>query len=228
MAGKILIADDEAEIRQLLRLYLENEGYEVVEAPDGKRAVSLLLSEKPDLCILDIMMPELDGYQVLKKLREDSNIPVLILSAKDADSEKILGLKLGADDYLTKPFNPLEAVARVQSLIRRFCTLGGSSEAAKAAVRVKDLELDSEGCTLRRGEEVIDLTSVEYKIMELLMTHPGKVYTKQQIYEYAWGEEYIVADNNIMVCISKLRAKLSEDPSAYIKTLRGLGYRLEA
>ncbi|MCR5477776.1 MAG: response regulator transcription factor [Lachnospiraceae bacterium] len=228
MAGKILIADDEAEIRQLLRLYLENEGYEVVEAPDGKRAVSLLLSEKPDLCILDIMMPELDGYQVLKKLREDSNIPVLILSAKDADSEKILGLKLGADDYLTKPFNPLEAVARVQSLIRRFCTLGGSSGAAKAAVRVKDLELDSEGCTLRRGEEVIDLTSVEYKIMELLMTHPGKVYTKQQIYEYAWGEEYIVADNNIMVCISKLRAKLSEDPSAYIKTLRGLGYRLEA
>ena len=226
MKTKILIADDEDEIRSLLRLYLENEGYQVVEAHDGMEAVNLLRTENPGLVILDIMMPKMDGYQVLRKLREDSNIPVIILSAKDADSEKILGLNLGADDYLSKPFNPLEAVARVNSNVRRFYSLG-SSEVKKETIKIKDLELDQEACLLSKGGEPIELTSIEYKIMELFMTHPGKVFTKQQIYEYGWGEDYIIADNNTMVCISKLRQKLSEDPSEYIKTLRGLGYRLE-
>ena len=222
----ILVADDEAEIRSLLKLYLENEGYEVFEAEDGAQAIVLIGEKKPDLCILDIMMPEVDGYQVLKKIREDSNIPVMILSAKDADSEKILGLNLGADDYLAKPFNPLEAVARVNSNIRRFYSLG-ASETKKETVKVRDLELDPDSCTLKKGDEVIELTSIEFKIMELFMTSPGRVFTKQQIYEYAWGEDFFIADNNIMVSISKLRSKLSEDPSEYIKTLRGLGYRLE-
>ncbi len=226
MKHKILIADDEAEIRQLLKLYLENEGYEIIEAADGAEALRLLSSVKPDLCILDIMMPKIDGYQVLRKLREQSNIPVLILSAKDADSEKILGLNLGADDYLSKPFNPLEAVARVQSNMRRFYSLGSGAE-SKQLLTAGDLSLDPETCQLKKDGAPIQLTSVEYKIMELFMSHPGKVFTKQQIYEYAWGEEYIIADNNIMVCISKLRSKLSDDPSAYIKTMRGLGYRLE-
>ncbi len=226
MSIKILIADDEDEIRSLLKLYLENEGYKVVEAKDGLEAVSLLNTEKPDLCLLDIMMPKMDGYQVLRKLRESSNIPVIILSAKDADSEKILGLNLGADDYLAKPFNPLEAVARVNSNVRRFYSLG-SGNVKKETVKIRDLELDQEACRLTKAGEPVELTSIEYKIMELLMTNPGKVFTKQQIYEYGWGEDYIIADNNIMVCISKLRAKLSEDPSEYIKTLRGLGYRLE-
>ncbi len=226
MKTKILIADDEDEIRSLLRLYLENEGYQVVEACDGMEAMNLLRTENPGLVILDIMMPKMDGYQVLRKLREDSNIPVIILSAKDADSEKILGLNLGADDYLSKPFNPLEAVARVNSNVRRFYSLG-SSEVKKETIKIKDLELDQDACLLSKGGEPIELTSIEYKIMELFMTHPGKVFTKQQIYEYGWGEDYIIADNNIMVCISKLRQKLSEDPSEYIKTLRGLGYRLE-
>ncbi len=226
MKYKILIADDEAEIRSLLKLYLENEGYEVFEAEDGAQAIILIAEKKPDLCILDIMMPEIDGYQVLKKLREDSNIPVIILSAKDADSEKILGLNLGADDYLAKPFNPLEAVARVNSNIRRYYALGASGT-KKETVKVRDLELDPDSCTLKKGNEVIELTSIEFKIMELFMTSPGRVFTKQQIYEYAWGEDFFTADNNIMVSISKLRSKLSEDPSEYIKTLRGLGYRLE-
>ena len=226
MKYKILVADDEAEIRSLLKLYLENEGYEVFEAEDGAQAIVLIGEKKPDLCILDIMMPEVDGYQVLKKIREDSNIPVMILSAKDADSEKILGLNLGADDYLAKPFNPLEAVARVNSNIRRFYSLG-ASETKKETVKVRDLELDPDSCTLKKGDEVIELTSIEFKIMELFMTSPGRVFTKQQIYEYAWGEDFFIADNNIMVSISKLRSKLSEDPSEYIKTLRGLGYRLE-
>ena len=186
MNYKILVADDEAEIRSLLKLYLENEGYSVVEAVDGLEAMEKLKSDKPDLCVLDIMMPGMDGYQVLRKLREDSNIPVIILSAKDADSEKILGLNLGADDYIAKPFNALEAVARINSNIRRFYKLG-SSEVKLPTVKVRDLELDQESCTLKKDGEPIELTSIEYKIMELFMNHPGKVFTKQQIYEYGWG-----------------------------------------
>lgn len=226
MQYSILIADDEKEIRSLLRLYLENEHYIVVEAEDGEQALEILHRQHIDLLLLDIMMPRRDGYHVLQELRKESNIPVVILSAKDADSEKILGLNLGADDYIAKPFNPLEAVARVNSNIRRFYSLGTGS-ATPAALKVRDLELDTESCTLKKSGIKIDLTSVEYRIMELFMSHPGKVYTKQQIYEYGWGEDYIVADNNIMVCISKLRSKLGGDSSEYIKTIRGLGYRLE-
>lgn len=226
MEYTILVADDEKEIRELLRLYLENEHYHVVEAEDGQQVLDILHRQKIDLCILDIMMPKVDGYHVLRELRKETNIPVMILSAKDADSEKILGLNLGADDYMSKPFNPLEAVARVNSNIRRFYSLGTSS-GVQDLIRVRELTLDPERCELKKGDTVIELTSVEYRIMELFMKHPGKVFTKQQIYEYGWGEEYIVADNNIMVCISKLRDKLDEDPSTYIKTIRGLGYRLE-
>ena len=226
MEYTILVADDEKEIRELLRLYLENSGYKVVEAEDGQQALDIMRSKQIDLCVLDIMMPKKDGYHVLQELRKESNIPVLILSAKDADADKILGLNLGADDYMAKPFNPLEAVARVNSNIRRFYSLG-TSALSRETIKVRDLELDIESCELTKSGELIDLTSVEYKIMELFMKHPGKVFTKQQIYEYGWGEEYLIADNNIMVCISKLRDKLSEDPMEYIKTIRGLGYRLE-
>ena len=226
MSYKILIADDEPEIRDLLRLYLENEQYEVIEAENGAEALRLVGAESPDLVMLDIMMPQMDGYQALRHIRETNNIPVIIISAKDGDSEKILGLNLGADDYISKPFNPLEVVARVNSNLRRFYSLGATAQ-EKELITVRDLTLDPESFTLMKNGEVIELTGVEYKIMELLMMHPGKVYTKQQIYEYAWGDEFFVADNNIMVCISKLRAKLSDDTSEYIKTLRGLGYRLE-
>lgn len=226
MEYTILVADDEKEIRELLRLYLENEKYQVIEAKDGQEALDILRRQKVDLCILDIMMPKIDGYHVLRELRRDNNIPVMILSAKDADSEKILGLNLGADDYMVKPFNPLEAVARVNSNIRRFYSFG-TGVGAQEVITVKDLTLNPDSCELKKGDELIALTSVEYKIMELFMKHPGKVFTKQQIYEYGWGEEFIVADNNIMVCISKLRDKLDADPATYIKTIRGLGYRLE-
>ena len=226
MKYTILVADDEKEIRELLRLYLENEAYRVIEAKDGQQVIDILHKQKIDLCILDILMPKMDGYHVLREIRKENNIPVIIISAKDTDAEKILGLNLGADDYITKPFNPLEAVARVNSNIRRFYSLGTGS-GLKELLKVRDLVLDVEACELRKGNDIIDLTSVEYRIMELFMKHPGKVFTKQQIYEYGWGEAFIVADNNIMVCISKLRDKLAEEPSAYIKTIRGLGYRLE-
>lgn len=228
MEYTILVADDEKEIRDLLRLYLENEKYNVIEAKDGQQALDMLRSNKVDLCLLDIMMPNIDGYHVLQELRKESNMPVIILSAKDADSEKILGLNLGADDYISKPFNPLEAIARVNSNIRRFYKLGATdSVKVKETLKVRELELDTDACVLKKSGQVVELTSVEYRIMELLMSHPGKVYTKQQIYEAGWEDDFVVADNNIMVCISKLRSKLSEDQTEYIKTIRGLGYRME-
>ena len=228
MAYKILLADDEAEIRELLKLYLEKEGYQIIEAGNGIDALKILDSKEISLAVLDIMMPGLDGFRLLKKLREKSNIPVMIISAKIGDSDKILGLDLGADDYITKPFNPLEVTARVNSNIRRFYSLGaGTDKQARPKLKCRDLYMDTESCQLYVGDEAVELTSVEYRIMLLFMENPGKVFTKQQIFERGWEEEFIVADNNIMVCISKLRAKLSEDKDKYIKTIRGLGYRLE-
>lgn len=225
---KILIADDESEIRSLLKLYLENEGYEVAEAGDGKEALSILAGGDVSLCLLDVMMPEMDGFHVLKEMRKENNIPVIIISAKDTDPDKILGLDLGADDYMVKPFNPLEAVARVRSNLRRYHALKGDSLTdGVSMLELSDLKLDRDACILYRGDERIELTSNELKIMELFMENPGKVFTKEKIYEYVWGDNYVVADNNIMVAISKLRSKLGEDPSAYIKTVRGLGYRME-
>ena len=233
----ILIADDEAEIRSLLRLYLENEHYTLLEAADGEEALRLFRDSHVDLCLLDVMMPGMDGYHVLKELRRTSNLPVLMLSARGQDSDKILGLNLGADDYITKPFNPLEVTARVNSAIRRYYELGAGalpvpSDASPAGnsstLHVRDLELDEDACALLCRGRSVDLTPVEYRIMKLLMQHPGKVFTKQQIYEHGWEETYVVSDNSIMVCISKLRSKLDpEDSSRYIRTIRGLGYRLE-
>ena len=227
MNYKVLIADDENEIRNLLRLYLENDGFTVSDVASGDLVAGAMAEFKPDIVLLDVMMPGKDGIHVLKDIREVSNVPVMIISARTADAERILGLNVGADDYICKPFNPLEVVARVKSNLRRFYSLGSGEDRAEQ-IMIGDLELDTEKCLLLKAGKAMDLTSVEYKIMELLMKHPGKVFTKQQIYEYAWGEDYFVADNNIMVAISKLRTKLDEDPSRYIKTLRGLGYRLEA
>ena len=228
----ILVADDEQDIREVLRLYLENAGYRVFEAADGEETLEVLASRQVDLCLLDIMMPKLDGYQVLKQLRTTSNIPVIVISAKGQDPEKILGLDLGADDYMVKPFNPLEAVARVRSNLRRvhaFDADGRSDATSSGALQlhVRNLMLDTESCQLYRDGQSIELTPIEYRIMTLLMEHPGRVFTKQQIYECGWGEEYIAYDNSVMVCISKLRAKLSTDQGAYITTIRGIGYRLE-
>lgn len=246
----ILIADDEAEIREVLRLYLENAGYQVVEASDGQEALDVLAAQPIDLCLLDIMMPKVNGYEILRQLRATAPTPVILISAKGQDAERVIGLDLGADDYLVKPFNPLEAVARSNALMRRVyaidaqplpskpvATEASSSAAATAApqaernenrqLSVRDLVLDLDACELTRAGNPIELTSVEFRVMELLMEHPGRVFTKQQIYEKGWGETYMAAENNVMVCISKLRAKLSDDANVYIRTIRGLGYRLE-
>ncbi len=229
MAYRILVADDEKDIRSVLTLYLENAGYSVVEAADGAEALEILRTQPIDLCLLDIMMPKLDGYAVLKQVRQTNAVPIIVISAKGQDPEKILGLDLGADDYMVKPFNPLEAVARVNSNIRRAKGMAAPASAAapSSKLRCQDLELDMESCTLTQAGRPIELTSVEYRIMALLMQNPGRVFTKQQIYECGWEESYIAAENSVMVCVSKLRSKLSDDSQGYIKTIRGLGYRLE-
>lgn len=228
MEYKILVADDEKEIRNLLKLYLENDGFKVVEASTGIEVLDLLDKEKPDMCLLDIMMPDMDGLTALKNLRQKSNIPVMMITARTADAERILGLNIGADDYICKPFNPLEVAARVKAFMRRYYDLGAGNIKEEAEVlKAMDLELDTDKCLLTKGGEIIELTSVEYKMMEMFMKNPGKVFTKQQLYEYAWGDDFFASDNNIMVAISKLRTKLDEDASKYIKTMRGLGYRLE-
>lgn len=227
MPYRILIADDEKDIRSVLSLYMEDAGFEVVEAADGQEALDAIAREHIDLCLLDIMMPVLDGYQVLKRIRETSDLPVIVISAKGQDPEKILGLNLGADDYMVKPFNPLEAVARVNATLRRAKGAAAQAPEPAAVLRCHDLELDQDACTLTCGCAPVELTPVELRIMTLLMEHPGRVFTKQQIYEAGWDEDYIAAENSVMVCLSKLRAKLSQDPQAYIKTIRGIGYRLE-
>ena len=228
MSYTILTADDEAEIRDILRLYLEQAGYTVLEAENGMQALELLKKEHIDLVLLDIMMPGIDGYRTLKNIRETSNIPVILISAKTGDSDKILGLDIGADDYITKPFQPMEAVARVKSNLRRFYALGAqANDKKKDALKVRNLTLDVESCLLSKDGEDIPLTGVEFKIMKMFMENPKKVFTKQQIYEAGWEDDFYISDNNIMVCISKLRAKLSDNPNEYIKTIRGLGYRLQ-
>ena len=223
MGAVILIAEDDADIRGLLRLYLEGEGMRVLEAADGPAALELARAEQPDLAILDVMMPGATGYEVTRSLRRYSDIPILILSAKSQDNDKILGLNLGADDYVTKPFNPVEIVARVKAQLRRAARTGGE------VVRVGDLALDLTAMQLEKAGMPIPLTPMEYKILAILMRSPGRIFTKVQLYEGAAGEYFEGDDNTIMVHISKLRDKIEDDPKnpRYIRTVRGLGYRFE-
>lgn len=226
----ILVAEDDKDIIKILTLYLNNDGMNVIEANDGKQALELLREKRIDLAILDIMMPEMDGYELIKKMRQESNIPILMLSAKNTDSDKILGLDLGADDYMTKPFNPLEVVARVKSNLRRFYHLNDVEKKGRdTLVKLGELELDMSTCSLTKNGEGIVLTSTEYKILQLLMSNPGRIFTKVQIYERAIGEYFESDENTIMVHISRLRDKIEEDVKnpQYIKTVRGLGYKIE-
>lgn len=233
MKYKILVAEDDRDIAEFIKLYLENEGYEVILAGDGLLAYEATLKEKIDLAVVDIMLPKMNGYDLIKKIREGSNIPIVILSAKNLDSDKILGLDLGADDYLTKPFNPLELIARIKSNIRRYYSLGsrveGGDGKASHILKVGDLTLDEEEVTLRKGDAVITITPTEYKMMVLFMKSPGKVFTKMQIYQAVSGGSYVNDDNTLMVHISNLRDKIEDNPREpkYIKNIRGIGYKIE-
>lgn len=229
MKGRILICDDEKEILEILQLYLEKDGYQILKASDGAEAINILNNEDNiDLSILDIMMPKIDGYKVVKQLRKISNIPVILISAKNQDSDKILGLDLGADDYITKPFNPLEVVARVNAQMRRKNNLNNSEE-KKNVLQIGDIILDSYNVkVVVRGKE-IELTSIEYGMLKFLMDNAGRILTKNQIFEAVWNEEFLSGDNTIMVHISRLRDKIEVDSRnpKYLKTIRGLGYRFE-
>lgn len=228
----VLIADDEKEIAEVLKLYLENKGFSVIEAFDGLEAATVVQKEgsRIDIAIIDIMMPKMDGFTLVKKIREKLTIPVIILSARSDDSGKILGLDLGADDYITKPFNPLEVIARVQAQLRRFYRLNARGEDQDHCIRAGTLTLDRYRCTVERNGAAVPLTAIEFKIMQLLMEHPGRVFTKSQIFENVWEDGFYESDDNtIMVHISRLRDKLEDDPKnpTYLKTVRGLGYRFE-
>ncbi len=232
MKYTILLADDEREIVDILSLYLENAGFSVVCAYNGREALNLLQGAgmKVDAAVLDIMMPEMDGYTLVKEIRKDSSIPIIILSARSDDSGKILGLDLGADDYITKPFNPLEITARVQAQLRRYYRLNASSAVAADRITAGELVLDRASCSLTKNGTDIPLTAIEFKILNLLMENRGKVFTKSRIYEHVWdGGFYESDDNTIMVHISRLRDKIENDPRnpEYLKTIRGLGYRFE-
>ncbi len=226
MNQTILIVDDEKEIRELLRLYIEKDGYCAVQAENGLEALKQADSAQIDLAIIDIMMPELDGYQLIKALRERGNLPIIVLSAKTENHEKILGLDLGADDYVTKPFDPLEVIARIRARLRRHGAQ--TADSSVTLLTVGGLTLDTSACALHSGNESIQLTATEFNMMKLFMQSPGRVFTKQQIYDAAWQEAVAVDDNTVMVAISKLRGKLPGNCRVSIGTVRGLGYRLEA
>ena len=223
MKQKILIAEDEADIRNILKLYLESEGLEVVQAQDGEQALRMAQQEMPDLIQLDVLMPKLDGFAVTQALRQYSQVPILILSARSQDADKILGLNLGADDYIAKPFNALEVVARVKAHLRR------SQQGAASVINVNGLSLNAETCTVTKEGTLLALTPTEYKLLSVFMRSPGRIFTKVQLSEAVNGEYFESDENTIMVHISKLRDKIEDNPRkpARLVTIRGLGYRFE-
>lgn len=226
MVYKVLAADDEVELLSVLELYMAKESLELIKACDGNQAWELFQRKNPHLVVLDIMMPGLDGFTVLRKIRDISKVPAIMLTARGEDYDKILGLELGADDYITKPYNPMEVVARIKAQLRR----NYDYQVTKTEVYKRfDLALYVEEGIVKKAGRTIELTKTEFLILKLLMENPGRIYTKQQIYDYAWGDEYIADDNTLMVHISNLRAKIEDNPRTPImlRTVKGLGYKFE-
>ncbi|MGC5327690.1 response regulator transcription factor [Brevibacillus sp. SYSU BS000544] len=224
----VLVVDDEKEIRDGIEIYLKNEGIVVIKAQDGIEAIEKLNEHDIHLIILDIMMPRLDGISTTFKIREEKNIPIIILSAKSEDTDKILGLQVGADDYVTKPFNPLELIARVKSHLRRYVTLG-TYEGSDKVIDLKGLTLDQSAKEVTVQGESVKLTPIEYKIVELLMTNAGRVFSINEIYERVWKEPGYNAENTVAVHIRKIREKIEIDPKnpRYLKVVWGIGYKME-
>ncbi|UZJ77608.1 response regulator transcription factor [Fictibacillus sp. KU28468] len=224
----VLVVDDEKEIRDAIEIYLKNEKMTVIQAADGLEAIEKLNEEAIHLIILDIMMPHLDGIAATFKIREQKNIPIIMLSAKSEDTDKILGLQIGADDYMTKPFNPIELIARVKSQLRRYMTLG-NYEGKSNVINLNGLTLDKEAREVAVLGEAVKLTPIEYKIVELLMSHPGRVFSIHDIYERVWQEPCYNAENTVAVHIRKIREKIEIDPKnpRYLKVVWGIGYKME-
>ncbi len=225
----ILVCDDDKEIVEAIEIYLSQEGYRVLKAYDGIQAMGMMEQEEIHLLILDVMMPRLDGIRATLKIREKSSIPIIILSAKSEDADKILGLNVGADDYVTKPFNPLELVARVKSQLRRYTKLGNMPPENPNIYQVGGLVIDDDRKEVSVDGEVVRLTPIEYNILLLLVRHPGKVFSIEQIYQNIWNEEAIGADNTVAVHIRHIREKIEINPKEprYLKVVWGVGYKVE-
>ena len=228
--ANILICDDDKEIVDAIEIYLKNEGYKVYKAYDGEEAIRILNAEDIQLLIMDVMMPKLDGIHATLKIREYSSIPIIMLSAKTEDTDKILGLNVGADDYVSKPFNPLELIARVKSNLRRYTKLGNMSAPEESNVyRIGGLCMDDDTKEVTVDGEPVRLTPIEYSILLLLVKNPGRVYSIDQIYENIWNEAAIGADNTVAVHIRHIREKIEINPKEpkYLKVVWGVGYKID-
>ena len=226
----ILVCDDDKQIVEAIDIYLTGEGFEVIKAYDGFEALELLQNHSVNLMIIDVMMPGLDGIRTTLKVRETSSIPIIILSAKSEDADKILGLNIGADDYITKPFNPLELVARVKSQLRRYTQLGNmNTQAGGHIFKCGGLLINDENKEVTVDGELIKLTPIEYNILRLLLKNPGRVYSTAQIYEQVWNDPALGSENTVAVHIRHLREKIEIDPAnpRYLKVVWGLGYKME-
>lgn len=224
----ILICDDDKDIVNALKLYLADPNYQMFEAFTGQEALDIMEAQDIHLILMDIMMPEMDGISATAKLREEYNIPIILLTAKSEDTDKVLGLNIGADDYITKPFNPIEVLARVRSQLRRYTTLGGMEQKPNK-LTIGPISVDDETKTVTVDGEAVNLTPIEYNILLLLMRHPGRVYSSSQIYEQVWNEAAYGSEGAVAVHIRHLREKLEINPSdpRYLKVVWGLGYKME-
>ncbi|MCH1981089.1 response regulator transcription factor [Ruminococcus sp. OA3] len=224
----VLVCDDDKEIVDAIEIYLSQEGYRILKAYDGIQALDIMKKEEIHLLILDIMMPRMDGIRATLKIREESNIPIIMLSAKSEDTDKILGLNMGADDYVTKPFNPLELVARAKSQLRRYTKLGNIQETDNI-FRTGGLAINDDRKEVTVDDEPVKLTPIEYNILLLLMKNQGRVFSIEQIYENIWQEEAIAADNTVAVHIRHIREKIEINPKEprYLKVVWGVGYKIE-
>ena len=224
--ANILVCDDDREIVDAIEIYLSQDGYKIYKAYDGEQAIQILDKEDIHLLIMDIMMPRLDGIRATLKIREYSSIPIIILSAKSEDTDKILGLNIGADDYICKPFNPLELVARVKSNLRRYTSLGSLTGENKAIYQVGGLILNDDIKQVTVDDEPVKMTPIEYNILLLLMKNQGRVFSINQIYESIWNEDAIGADNTVAVHIRHIREKIEINPK-YLKVVWGVGYKID-
>lgn len=227
--AEILVCDDDKEIVEAIEIYLTQEGHHILKAYDGEQAIRVLQNHPVDLLIIDVMMPKLDGIRATLKIREKNALPIIILSAKSEDADKILGLNVGADDYVTKPFNPLELVARVKSQLRRYTQLGAMTEKKENIYETGRLMIDDDRKEVTVDGESVKLTPIEYRILLFLVQNQGRVFSINQIYENIWNEEAIAADNTVAVHIRHIREKIEINPKEprYLKVVWGLGYKVE-
>lgn len=225
----VLVVDDDKEIVKAIAILLEREGYEVLRAYDGMQALSMVAEREVQLIIMDVMMPKLDGLSAMMKIREKKNIPIIVLSAKSEDTDKVLGLSMGADDYVAKPYHPQELAARVKSNLRRYLSLGGASAASADGIRNGRLCYKAEEYTLYADGEPVKLTATETKIVDLLMRNPGRIFPAEEIYRRVWEEEAFAPENTVMVHIRRIREKIELNPKEpeYIKVVWGIGYKME-